>query len=282
MAGILSKVGASLGKKTAPKPSLAGIGAGANTSANVSNTPNVGQGARAGASVKSAPRAPAGVGAGVRTSGSARYPVPSTGGGGGGGGYAPAAGGGGGGGALGATATGQMAPVVEEPVVPTEDEWYGQDSTYLGEDAALQLARDQAIAGLTSQKTNYQKDFGGSLRNLGYGWQDANNDGLPDDAEIQGGKWDRDNMQGAYGQAFKNQTDDFTGRGMLGSTFYNDANTELDRGFNQQFTDLSGARQQYLSELGREEQGTRDNYAASAGRARAESAQRRRATFGLG
>ena len=131
------------------------------------------------------------------------------------------------------------------------------------------------------RSVNYNTEYGGGLRNLGYNWQDANGDGMPDDDEVAGGSWDRNNQQGAYGQAYKNQQDDFVGRGMLDSSFYADAGVELDRGFNRQLTDMSTARGNALKQYATEENNSRDTHAQSIARAQAEASARRAAQYGL-
>lgn len=199
-------------------------------------------------------------------------------------------GGGGGGASYGSTSTGVAAPMAAPMAAPApppeppqlgEDEWRAQDSTYLGEEASLKLELDRALAALRDQRTNYQTDFGKSVRNLGMGWEDANNNGMPDDSELKGASWNRDDLQGAYGQASKNQQDDFVGRGLMDSTFYADAQKELDRGFTRQYDDMTGARNNYLKQLTTEETGANDSYGAARGRARAESSGRRAAQYGL-
>lgn len=189
------------------------------------------------------------------------------------------------GGSLGTSATGTIAPMAApEPAAPVqlgEDEWRAQDSSYLGEESGLKLALDQALAGLRDQRVNYNTEFGGGLRNLGYNWQDANGDGLPDDDEVASGSWDRNNMQGAYGQAYKNQQDDFVSRGLMDSSFYADAGVELDRGFNRQMTDMSTARANALKGYGTEEVNARDNHAQSIARAQAEASNRRSLAYGI-
>lgn len=172
---------------------------------------------------------------------------------------------------------------VEPPPPPqlSEDEWRAQDSTFLGEQSALDLQLKQALAGLAESRTGYNKDFGSSLRNLGFGWQDANNDGLPDDAEIKGGAWNKNDMQGAYGQAYNNTTNDFASRGLMDSSLFADAMTEQDRGFTRQFDDMQGARQQYLKSLLGEETSAKDTQAQALAQARASASARRAAEYGL-
>lgn len=189
---------------------------------------------------------------------------------------------------LGTSSTGVMSapmPAPEpEPPAPIqlgEDEWRAQDSTYLGEESGLNLSYEQAMADLRNQRATYNQDYGQSLRNLGRSWEDANNDGIADDDEVRAGSWDKNNLQGAYGQAYNNQMNDFSGRNMLGSSFYQDAQSEMDRGFNSQFDQGLSARSTYLNQIAQGETSAADTKAQALALARASASQRRANEYGL-
>lgn len=189
---------------------------------------------------------------------------------------------------LGTSSTGvmsaQMSMPEPEPPAPIqlgEDEWRAQDSTYLGEESGLNLSYEQAMADLRNQRATYNQDYGQSLRNLGRSWEDANNDGIADDDEVRAGSWDKNNLQGAYGQAYNNQMNDFSGRNMLGSSFYQDAQSEMDRGFNSQFDQGLSARSTYLNQIAQGETSAADTKAQALALARASASQRRANQYGL-
>lgn len=187
---------------------------------------------------------------------------------------------------LGTSSTGVMSAPMPEPEPPApiqlgEDEWRAQDSTYLGEESGLNLSYEQAMADLRNQRATYNQDYGQSLRNLGRSWEDANNDGIADDDEVRAGAWDKNNMQGAYGQAYNNQMNDFSGRNMLGSSFYQDAQSEMDRGFNSQFDQGLSARSTYLNQIAQGETSAADTKAQALALARASASQRRANAYGL-
>lgn len=191
---------------------------------------------------------------------------------------------------MGTTSTGVMSTAAPEPMPEPEppapiqlgeDEWRAQDSTYLGEESGLNLSYEQAMADLRNQRSTYNQDYGQSLRNLGRSWEDANNDGVADDDEVRAGSWDKNNMQGAYGQAYNNQMNDFSGRNMLGSSFYQDAQSEMDRGFNSQFDQGLAARTNYLNQIAQGETSAADTKAQALALARASASQRRANEYGL-
>lgn len=195
---------------------------------------------------------------------------------------------------LGTSPTGEMAQVMSAPAVMpdptpppppqmTQDEWNAQDSAYLSEESGLKMTLDQALAQLADQRKTYQTDFGAATRNLGWNWQDGNNDGIADDDELKAGSWDPTNQQGAYGQAWQNQQNDFSSRGMLDSSFYGDAVTELNRGFTNQYDQSMTARNNYLAQIASGEGQARDTSAAGLERARLAATERRAAHYaGLG
>lgn len=179
----------------------------------------------------------------------------------------------------------QVAPdPVEAPKAPEPmslDEWYMQDSAYLSAEAAAKAARDQALAGYGRDRDSTNRGFGDSLRNLGRRWEDQNNNGYADDDELSASTWDSSNPLGAYGQAYKNTQDDFTGRGLMDSSFFVNAMTELDSSFDSQYGDMNTARQEALAELLAGEEGANSEYNAAIAAERANSAQRRALKYEL-
>lgn len=172
-------------------------------------------------------------------------------------------------------------PTPSPPPQMNQDEWNAQDSAYLSENSGIKLTLDQALAQLADQRKTYQTDFGTATRNLGWNWQDANNDGIADDTELGAGAWDPTNQQGAYGQAYQNQQNDFSSRGMMDSSFYGDALTEMNRGFTNQYDQSLAARNNFLAQIASGENQARDTSASAQERARLSATERRAAAYGL-
>lgn len=178
----------------------------------------------------------------------------------------------------------RIASVTEEPKAPEPmslEDWYMQDSSYISAEAAARAARDQALAGYGRDKNSTNQGFGDGLRNLGRRWEDKNNNGYADDDELAASSWDSANPMGAYGQAHKNTQDDFTGRGLLDSSFYVNALTDLDNSFDSQYGDMSTARQTALSEILAQEEASKSDYNNAIAGERANSAQRRALKYQL-
>lgn len=138
-----------------------------------------------------------------------------------------------GGGGLGTYATGLVAES-EPPQPQTFDDWrnaggFGNDSAFLAEDASAEAEYQALLNQLTQQNTSYMQDFKGGLRNLGWDYEGE---------DYGNGKWDADDRLGAYGGAFQNLQNDYSGRGLLDSSFYGQANNDLTDRFNRQRTDM--------------------------------------------
>lgn len=104
----------------------------------------------------------------------------------------------------------------------SQDEWLAQDSGFLDEQNAANQNYEQLLAQLAQQRSNYELDQNNTKRNLGW----------------NGSGWNQEDRLTAYGNAFQNQQNDFASRGMMDSSLYTQANSDLDRGFNQQLSDL--------------------------------------------
>jgi len=135
---------------------------------------------------------------------------------------------------------GTVAPAAAPQPIPqiSEQDWLAGDATYNASTAALQ----RALKGFEDEKNlnlkNYDTDFAGNLKKLG--WDDE--DGV--DGPLQG-KWNNDDVNTSRGKRFQSQLNDFGSRDMLQSSFYGDALTDLDRDFNDQLAGMNTGRQQY-------------------------------------
>lgn len=186
---------------------------------------------------------------------------PSTGYSGGGGGYSDGGGGFGGG-------------FVDTPPVvtaPTEEDYLAGDSAYQTQLAALKGALERYVSDSDLQRSNYQTDYGRSLRDLGY--TEGQNGGA--------GTWNWDDMTTASGKSYQNQLNDFAARGMLQSQGYADANNDLQRMLQQQYGQMSTNKNNFMTDLERQLANYKAENTSSSQSARAESIARRAAQYGL-
>lgn len=161
------------------------------------------------------------------------------------------------------TATGVMAAEpMPSPQPQSYDAWkqgggHVGDSTWAAENASAEAEYQSLLASLAQQNTGFQNDWRSGLKSMG--WQfGAEGD--------RSGQWNPDDLVGAYGQTRNNMVNDFSGRGMMDSTFYQDALQNTDRRFNQQRDDMLRSYD--------ETQGRFETDRANAGKSR-ESAQQR-------
>lgn len=140
-----------------------------------------------------------------------------------------------GGGALGSTGTGIVAEQAgPPPQAQSFDDWKGQggwqgDSAFMAEDASAEAEYQALLNQLGQQNTNYLQDFKGGLRNLGWDYEGEN---------YGQGNWDAEDKLGAYGGAFQGLQNDFSGRGLMDSSFYGQAQNDLTDRFNRQRNDM--------------------------------------------
>jgi hypothetical protein len=165
-------------------------------------------------------------------------------------------------------------PAPQAPPAPpqlNQNDWVAQDAGYATDHAGIGKTLADLIAQLTSQRAGYDQNFGNSLNQLG--WKG-------DNLGTAGG-WDNTNMQGAYGQAYQNQENDFAGRGMMGSSFYDRANTNLDNNFNQQKGNMTNDRLQNVQNSTQQQASGQIASDNAESQALANSYARRAAMYGL-
>lgn len=198
-----------------------------------------GIGAIAGAAQKAQAKAK-GAAAGKRAAGSLS-------GGGGGGGQRQTGGTSYSGGNLQPTSNGvMMEQAPPPPQNPSLEDWRAGDSVYNSSVGSIDNDLSGLLAQLAEQNRQYNQDQDLGLRNMG--WDNAAGGGQ--------GAWNPDDLLGAYGQTRNNLFNDFSGRGMMDSSFFGDAQTQMTDNFNRQRMDMNEART-----------GTNNEYAASQGRA---------------
>lgn len=131
------------------------------------------------------------------------------------------------------TDTGVMAAQAA-PQAQTFEEWkaaggHAGDSIWSAESASANSEYENLLASLAQQNTGFLNDWRGGLNSMG--WK------FGGEGDRSGG-WNSEDLLGAYGQTRNNMVNDYAGRGLLDSTFYQDATSNMDRRFNQQRDDM--------------------------------------------
>lgn len=154
---------------------------------------------------------------------------------------------------VGVNATGSAAPLAAPAASPqmSQDEFLAQDAEFNDTRSSLQREYEDLLANIARQRSDYELDTNNSLRNMG--WSDNG--------------WNQNDKMTAYGQAYQDQLGDFASRGLLDSSMYGGALNDLNRGFNQQRTDLQSALQRFITgqseDQGRAKSALESNIAAA-------------------
>ena len=158
------------------------------------------------------------------------------------------------------------------PVVPSLEDWRAKDSLYnslAGKGGSIDTELAAAIDELTRNNTEANRGFDDSLRNLGW--------------DAQAGRWigagDQGAMLGAYGQAQTALMNDYSGRGMMDSSFFGSANQDLTDQFNRQRSDYDVARQRANENFGRDKANAQSRANSARSQAIADAAARYAALF---
>lgn len=167
--------------------------------------------------------------------------------GGGGGGYSGGGGGGGGGiqapsysgGGVSTLSTGIVAEP-QEPPKPSLEDWRAKDATYNAANQTISTDLQSLLRQLADENAKYNQDYDMGLRNLG--WDATAGDGK--------GAWNPQDLLGAYGQANNNLFNDFSGRGLLDSSFFTTAQGDMLRNFERQRSDMGADRKRVMDEYG--------------------------------
>ena len=185
-------------------------------------------------------------------------PAPAWGGGGdySGGGFV--GGGGGGGDSFSAASAPAPAPAM------SDDDWLGSDSGYLATIAALNSKLKGFETETEAKKSKGVQDFDTSLSRLG--WLKDKND------------WSNEDRTTAFGNSFQSLLGDFASRGLLQSSLYDQANTDLTSEFNRQKTDMDSNQKSFLDEIARALSQTQTETTQSKDQARLEALARRAAS----
>ena len=158
---------------------------------------------------------------------------------------------------------GGVASVAPTPPRLTDDQWLGQDSQYKSAISALeQKLRDFTVENESTRKKGIA-DYDDSLLRLG--WMKDTND------------WNQEDRTTAYGNAYQGQMGDFASRGLLQSTLYDQARTDLLGNFNRQKGDMDTSHTNFLEDLARALSGQKSQTQLGKDQARVEALARRAA-----
>lgn len=147
----------------------------------------------------------------------------------------------------------------------SNEQWLAQDADYLDQQAALKREYENLVAQLARQQGDYELDVNNTYRNLGWS---------------KDGGWNQNDKMTAYGQSFQNQLGDFASRGMLDSSLYSRSLNDLNRGFEQQRTDVDAGLQRFLEGISGDR--TRGKAAYDEGLVAAQRQALQRMAMGLG
>lgn len=187
------------------------------------------------------------------------------------------------GGGLAASRTGAIAETIPQgpPEPPPQplgfDQFRGdpslamRDAAYMSEEGSAEAEFKNLVDQLTRQNAEFKTGVNQNFKNLGLKWQGE---------DYGTGTWDPTDMQGAYGQAFTNQTNDFAGRGLMDSSFYGQAQEQLTGRFNRQRDDVMTALTNQNNEFNAGKNNAQTARNAAKERALAEAYARYTAGFG--
>ena len=200
-------------------------------------------------------------------------PRGGNGGGNGGGGY----GGGGasspsyGGGGVSTLSNGIVAEPMSEPPKPSLEDWRASDATFGAANKTIDTDLSSLLQQLADENARYQQDYSMGLRNLGW------------DAQAGGGKggWNPDDLLGAFGQSRNNLFNDFSGRGLMDSSFFGQAQEDMTRNFERQRNDMNTDRDRVQGEYGKAQGRANADANNARQQALADAAARYSAMYGL-
>lgn len=161
---------------------------------------------------------------------------------------------------------GGVAPMAA-PAPVSEEDYLAGDSAYQAQIAALARALQDFQADDTAKRTQYNTDFGTTLKNLGY------NEGTK--------AWATGDTNTAAGRSYQNQLNDFAGRGLLQSSLYGTAVDNLMRSLNDQLSGINTAKTNFLSDQDRALSQYKNQNTLDSQQARAEALARRAAGLSL-
>ncbi|QSJ04771.1 hypothetical protein [Cellulosimicrobium phage DS1] len=154
-----------------------------------------------------------------------------------------------------------------EPPKPSLEDWRAKDATFNAANQTIDTDLNSLLRQLADENAKYDQDFNLGLRNLGW--------------DATANRWNPDDLLGAYGQSRNNMFNDFSGRGMLDSSFFQTAQGDLDRNFERQRNDMNTDRQRVMSEYGASQGRARQDAQNARQQALADAAARYAAMYGV-
>lgn len=158
------------------------------------------------------------------------------------------------------------------PAVPTEQDYLTGDATYQATIAALVKQLQNFNTDIDAQLSNRKLDYDRALSQLG--WK-AGADGADP-------TWNWSDQNTASGRAYQALLNDYASRGMIQSQAFGDAQNDLTRSLQDQYTGMNTANQQFIDDLTRQKTKATDENSTAQQSARAEAIMRRAAQYGFG
>lgn len=146
-----------------------------------------------------------------------------------------------------------------------------RDAAYMSEEGSAEAEFKNLVDQLTRQNAEFKTGVNQNFKNLGLKWQGE---------DYGTGSWDPNDMQGAYGQAYGNQVNDFAGRGLMDSSFFGQAQEQLTGRFNRQRDDVMRSLTNQNNEFAAGKNNAQASRNAARDRALAEAYARYTAGFG--
>lgn len=130
----------------------------------------------------------------------------------------------------------------------TEADYLAGDAAYQATLAAMDAALKQYEADIESQKKKYDVDYEQALGTMGR----IRPVGKEGEAGYKPGEWNLTDQNTASGKAYQSQLGDFASRGILQSSLYDRARSDLMRSLDKQLTGVETARTNFMDDLARQ------------------------------
>lgn len=165
------------------------------------------------------------------------------------------------------TPTGAIAGAAA-PAAPgvSEASFLVSDPGYKAQLAALTKALSDYQASNNTQLSQYNTDYGKSLKSLG--WDPTAKD------------WNTQDQNTSSGRAVQNLNNDFASRGLLQSSLFGEADNNLMRSLNDQLSSIDTAKQNYSTNLAQQLAAYKNQNLASQQQAKADALARYAAQYG--
>lgn len=153
------------------------------------------------------------------------------------------------------------------------EDWLVGDKVYQAQLLALKEALENYEADNTSQRSKYETQYGDAMKNLGWGVPD--NTATVGIDESNPNDWNWQDQTTAAGRANTSQMNDFASRGLLQSSLFAAARSNLLRSLLDQKTSMDTSRQNFLDESDSDLRNYQSQNKNAQQQAQAEALQRR-------